>query len=787
MLEAARDGSNSALGVPSDGALACARSWHEHAAQGLPTGQAGTRIRTCRVRTETSSVPRKPRPSKPKTRTAAALPDRSGSPKAQPLRGDRSSGKEWVGGIFATTVEIEEHPGAHPDVLVWIERPVGTIVGAEPRLPGNPDTHLGTVLLRCMEAPATGAPRRPASIRVASADLAAEVRSVIGDSIPVQVAPTPEIDDAQRHLEPLLDEPGDGGLFGSVGPLEEDLPEPVIAEFFRALAAMARVRPWAVMYDCLLRLDVPDLDVDGACVNLIDASQGCGMLIFPSLEAQISIEANWGGDHPDLPPGADLGSGWLALAFASRDEVPALMREEIDRCGWKVAGRRWYPVVQSFDRFGMPIGVTEGDLRVVTAAALASTALLPAADGSTRSHRRPFDGPELVEVSDRDGNDIYLSGPWDEYDLPGPGDPGFYDFVPVPTGRKRSTRPKASGSGSHVGPGPIATGFGAPIPRVRRKNPTGFQPRASRNAPCPCGSGKKYKKCCLNTDLAGSETTHERDRRLIDEMQEFAFEVLGVTWSDMTKDFIDADDAAGLAMDWSVYVAEIKRRPVVDWFFASARPLSKDDRRWLAAQQRSWLSVWEVRKVDPGKSLLLGDALTGIVEEVEETLASQQLQRGDQVLARLVEFDGTTTVSGFHPRRLPLVPAFEVVEDMHRYLHRKRSIRPEQLLPHRVARRLLTLWEEAVLAVDAGMFSAEIAAADPRSLARSHKRNHYAGWPDLPMPALDNETPREAVASAEGRRRVAALLDEMEKAEQKEDPETAFDFGELRAKLGLGQ
>jgi preprotein translocase subunit SecA len=23
-------------------------------------------------------------------------------------------------------------------------------------------------------------------------------------------------------------------------------------------------------------------------------------------------------------------------------------------------------------------------------------------------------------------------------------------------------------------------------------------PKVGRNAPCPCGSGKKYKKCCLN-------------------------------------------------------------------------------------------------------------------------------------------------------------------------------------------------------------------------------------------------------------------------------------------------
>jgi len=29
-----------------------------------------------------------------------------------------------------------------------------------------------------------------------------------------------------------------------------------------------------------------------------------------------------------------------------------------------------------------------------------------------------------------------------------------------------------------------------------------FEPRAGRNDPCPCGSGKKYKKCHLPTDEA---------------------------------------------------------------------------------------------------------------------------------------------------------------------------------------------------------------------------------------------------------------------------------------------
>lgn len=27
--------------------------------------------------------------------------------------------------------------------------------------------------------------------------------------------------------------------------------------------------------------------------------------------------------------------------------------------------------------------------------------------------------------------------------------------------------------------------------------------KVGRNDPCPCGSGKKFKKCCLNVDFAG--------------------------------------------------------------------------------------------------------------------------------------------------------------------------------------------------------------------------------------------------------------------------------------------
>ena len=36
-------------------------------------------------------------------------------------------------------------------------------------------------------------------------------------------------------------------------------------------------------------------------------------------------------------------------------------------------------------------------------------------------------------------------------------------------------------------------------------------PKISRNSKCPCGSGLKYKKCCLELDKLGSNETNRED------------------------------------------------------------------------------------------------------------------------------------------------------------------------------------------------------------------------------------------------------------------------------------
>jgi tetratricopeptide (TPR) repeat protein len=90
--------------------------------------------------------------------------------------------------------------------------------------------------------------------------------------------------------------------------------------------------------------------------------------------------------------------------------------------------------------------------------------------------------------------------------------------------------------------------------------------KPGRNSPCPCGSGKKYKRCCLDKDVA-AEFEHERlaaaawlpivDVDIVDSFDEFGIdiddaedEVELTANSDAAVDLIDEgrlDEAEGVA------------------------------------------------------------------------------------------------------------------------------------------------------------------------------------------------------------------------------------------------
>ena len=293
-------------------------------------------------------------------------PRKPKSPRPQRGHEPESRVQEWVGGRITLPVYIAEPQPFRPEIVLWLELPDDIIVGHELIDPSGPPVSFSEALLQAAASPLAGPPRRPRRIRVAQAHLAAELLGAFPD-IEVVVAPTPELDHVVAQMVASM--PAGGGDGPSY--LERGHIAPQIVEtLFRASETLFRTAPWSVLEDSqALRLDIPALGVEGACVSVIGAlGESLGLVIFPSHLAMehflTSVESSQERDTP-----LDMGTTTLSLNFERGADLPAGMRREVAEHGWPVAGPMAYPRVAHRDRDGLPRPLAERDVRIVTACA----------------------------------------------------------------------------------------------------------------------------------------------------------------------------------------------------------------------------------------------------------------------------------------------------------------------------------------------------------------------------------------------------------------------------------
>lgn len=163
----------------------------------------------------------------------------------------------------------------------------------------------------------------------------------------------------------------------------------------------------------------------------------------------------------------------------------------------------------------------------------------------------------------------------------------------------------------------------------------------SRNAPCPCGSGRKYKMCCagrIGHPLA------ERASWLLRKSQGFTQqppqrEAL-LDWAERFHG--DEDVTYGRLVQSAITVPLITDVAQFDGgllekYLRVRGSLLPADELELATQ---WLSSrrtgYEVVSTRPGTTITLRDLHTEQTTEVRERTASRQLRRGDLLLARIL-------------------------------------------------------------------------------------------------------------------------------------------------------
>jgi len=213
---------------------------------------------------------------------------------------------------------------------------------------------------------------------------------------------------------------------------------------------------------------------------------------------------------------------------------------------------------------------------------------------------------------------------------------------------------------------------------------------AGRNDPCPCGSGRKYKHCCLRRDeaIAPEDLTWRRvgraidglgDRILGEALQHFGRDAVDEAWAEFTlwedEDGFDPDSPhIQLFMPWFLYnwlpdpeeteVPEAARDTTAAQACArrTGRRLDPLAARYIDACGRAPFSFHEVLAAEPGRGLRLRDVLLGTEVFAFEDSGSRDARAGDLMFARIVPIDGIAVIDGCGTAVIPPVEKPRIIE-----------------------------------------------------------------------------------------------------------------------------
>ncbi len=205
--------------------------------------------------------------------------------------------------------------------------------------------------------------------------------------------------------------------------------------------------------------------------------------------------------------------------------------------------------------------------------------------------------------------------------------------------------------------------------------------KVGRNDPCPCGSGKKYKHCCLRGETAAKSQVISRDRAwqtVMDELFDFSREArfradiesaFDLFWNrSYSLEEVDALSPKQVMsfLDWYVhdYRTSADGRSIVEIFLAEqGSTLSEQQLELLEGARDSLFSAYEATNVEEWKTVKLHDILQDSEHELQYTSALEGIRAGHVLLGRLVVAEGFRRFSW----TITLVP-LEIEDELKSYI-----------------------------------------------------------------------------------------------------------------------
>ncbi|RJP25662.1 MAG: SEC-C domain-containing protein [Candidatus Abyssobacteria bacterium SURF_5] len=181
-----------------------------------------------------------------------------------------------------------------------------------------------------------------------------------------------------------------------------------------------------------------------------------------------------------------------------------------------------------------------------------------------------------------------------------------------------------------------------------------------RNEPCLCGSGKKYKKCCMAKDTS-INLQEFRSARAEESLRN---QILKFAMSARFKDeMVEAYSVytSGKALlpkqdpldnirflDWFIHehVLSKESKPVMQLFGeVRGRYLDDDQKKLLDEWKQSRLGAFEVEKVEENVVSLI-DVFTGQQHSIEDETAREEVKQGEVIVARMTSSWGKQKLGG---------------------------------------------------------------------------------------------------------------------------------------------
>jgi len=187
--------------------------------------------------------------------------------------------------------------------------------------------------------------------------------------------------------------------------------------------------------------------------------------------------------------------------------------------------------------------------------------------------------------------------------------------------------------------------------------------KVGRNAPCPCGSGKKYKKCCLlkeEGEIPKRPSPDNTEKRLMEKVLRYSknipkrefLDASALYWGIEPEEPLmlpeEALDEGGAFIEWYIhdYLLSSGKTILEEYYSSHLNRLTGNEREILRSHMKACPGIYEVQGVTKGTGMKLSDIFTSEELDVKDVRGSYQVVKWDFLMVRVYDLKGTKRFVG---------------------------------------------------------------------------------------------------------------------------------------------